>query len=279
MLTATDHSRDKAGLQYIYPVLSRRSGGLSVGVNLNTNNACNWACIYCQVPDLIRGSAPPVDFDGLEDELRYFLSDVSQGDFYQRESVPEQLRSIRDIAIAGNGEPTLVDEFDRVVDVIGGLMGEFELNCTLVLITNGSMLNRLPVQQGLKKISDLGGEAWVKVDSALPAGIKRINRVGGSPRSTLKRLETSCAQCSTWIQTCVFAYEYRPPAEEEIGAYLSLIEAVKSRHIPIEGVLLYGMARPSMQPDSGKLSRLPEEWLKQFAARIGHYDMDVRVFP
>ena len=57
-LTVTDHSRDSAGMTYVYPVVSRRAGGVSVGINLNPNNACNWACVYCQVPDLARGTAP-----------------------------------------------------------------------------------------------------------------------------------------------------------------------------------------------------------------------------
>ncbi|MDD1610210.1 MAG: radical SAM protein, partial [Methylococcaceae bacterium] len=73
-LITNNHSRDIVGLKYIYPVLSRRAGGLSIGVNFNTNNACNWRCIYCQVPDLTVGSAPKMDFQLLEDELRFFLA-------------------------------------------------------------------------------------------------------------------------------------------------------------------------------------------------------------
>ncbi|MDP1679430.1 MAG: radical SAM protein, partial [Candidatus Nitrotoga sp.] len=69
-LDVTDHSRDSAGLRYVYPVVSRRAGGVSVGINLNTNNACNWRCIYCQVPELKRGAAPRVDLVLLEQELR-----------------------------------------------------------------------------------------------------------------------------------------------------------------------------------------------------------------
>ena len=61
MLNVHDHSRESVGMKYIYPVVSRRAGGVSIGINLNTNNACNWACIYCQVPNLTRGTAPPVD--------------------------------------------------------------------------------------------------------------------------------------------------------------------------------------------------------------------------
>ena len=45
MLAINDHRRDSAGLRYVYPVISRRAGGVSVGINLNPNNACNWACL------------------------------------------------------------------------------------------------------------------------------------------------------------------------------------------------------------------------------------------
>ena len=105
-LTTSNHDRDVAGLKYVYPVLSRRAGGLSIGINFNTNNACNWRCIYCQVPDLKIGAAPEMNFQLLEQELRYFLDDVLNGDFYQRFQVDENKRTIKDIAISGNGEPT-----------------------------------------------------------------------------------------------------------------------------------------------------------------------------
>jgi hypothetical protein len=82
-LNVTEHNRDSAGLRYVYPVVSRRAGGVSVGINLNTNNACNWRCIYCQVPDLKLGMAPPVDLTLLEQELR---SAIAKGEllvYYQ----------------------------------------------------------------------------------------------------------------------------------------------------------------------------------------------------
>ncbi len=57
-LSPGNHDRDVAGLTYVYPVVSRRAGGVSVGINLSPDNACNWQCVYCQVPDLVRGKAP-----------------------------------------------------------------------------------------------------------------------------------------------------------------------------------------------------------------------------
>ena len=74
LLKTEDHSRDSAGMRYVHPVISRRAGGVSVGINLNPNNACNWRCIYCQVPDLTRGGPPPIDLSLLERELNEFLA-------------------------------------------------------------------------------------------------------------------------------------------------------------------------------------------------------------
>ncbi|HOI53169.1 MAG TPA: radical SAM protein, partial [Azonexus sp.] len=79
MLRTDDHRRDSAGLRYVYPVISRRAGGVSVGINLNPNNACNWACVYCQVEGLTRGGPPPLELDRLEAELAGFLDDAING--------------------------------------------------------------------------------------------------------------------------------------------------------------------------------------------------------
>ena len=43
------HPRSFAENLYVYPVLSRRAGGISIGINLNRNQFCNFRCIYCQV--------------------------------------------------------------------------------------------------------------------------------------------------------------------------------------------------------------------------------------
>ncbi|MBL1140941.1 MAG: radical SAM protein [Proteobacteria bacterium] len=281
MLTTQDHSRDKAGLTYIYPVLSRRSGGLSIGVNLNINNACNWRCIYCQVPDLIRGSAPSVNIDKLASELRNFLADVIHGSFYDKEAVPDEFRVIKDIAISGNGEPTTANEFDQVVNLIELILKEYGLlgSIKCVLITNGSMVNRNQVKKGLEKLAKMNGEVWFKIDSATPTGIATINQVRGSNTSSLKRLKIVADLCPTLIQTCVFSYKSQPPSDSEINAYLNLLKAVISRNIPLKGVLLYGIERESLQPEAKIIKKLPASWLQDFAAKIKELSIDVTVTP
>lgn len=82
-LNIHDHSRELSGLKYIYSVISRRAGGLSIGVNLNVNNACNWQCIYCEIPNLTRGTPPPIQLDLVEQELR-FLHEIIHGDYMEK---------------------------------------------------------------------------------------------------------------------------------------------------------------------------------------------------
>lgn len=281
MLTTKDHDREKAGLSYVYPVISRRSGGLSIGINLNINNACNWRCIYCQVPGLIRGSAPQVDFDLLGSELRRFLADVIHGDFYDREQVPEELRMIKDIAISGNGESTTSNEFDQVVNTIELILNEYGLlgDIKCVLITNGSMMNRPVVHRGLRKLASMNGEVWFKIDSATPAGMALINNTRGGSVSTLKRLQISASLCPTWIQTCFFSYKEKQPAQAEIDAYLTLLEAVAEKNIPLKGIMLYGVARQSHQPEAKYISALPKEWFDELALRLKRFDLDIKITP
>lgn len=278
-LTTTDHSRDSAGLTYVYPVISRRSGGLSIGINLNPNNACNWRCVYCQVPDLVRGAAPEIDLELLEEELRGLLDDVLNGDFYERFQIPAEQRAIRDIAISGNGEPTSADEFDRVIGIIGQLCAEYDLfgKIKLVLITNGSLVQKPAVQRGLAHWSELGGEVWFKLDTATEEGIRRINNVNLSPEAVARHLEICARLCPTWIQTCLFALDGQPPSEAEQQAYLDFLADLQQRDVPVEGVLLYGLARPSMQPEAGRLSALPGEWLEDMGRRVEAMGMRVRV--
>ncbi|MGX2041188.1 radical SAM protein [Methylocaldum sp. MU1018] len=278
-LTTTDHSRDSAGLTYVYPVVSRRSGGLSVGINLNPNNACNWRCVYCQVPNLVRGAAPDIDEDRLREELRGLLNDVLRGDFYERFRMPSEQRAIKDIAISGNGEPTSCKTFDRIVELIGAVCGEFGLlgKIKLVLITNGSLIHRPVVQEGLKRWREFGGEVWFKMDSATAEGMLRINQVNRSPEAVRRNLEICAGLCPTWIQTCLFAFDGEPPSEAERRAYLSFLADLERRDVPIRGILLYGLARPSMQSQAPRLSALPAEALETMAERIRTLGFTVKV--
>jgi wyosine [tRNA(Phe)-imidazoG37] synthetase (radical SAM superfamily) len=279
MLSETNHRREGFGLTYVYPVISRRSGGLSIGINLNTNNACNWRCIYCQVPGLTRGSAPEINLELLQQELSELITGFMQGANYERFNIPLDNRAIRDIAISGNGEPTSAPEFDQIIDAIGRTLRETGIprETKLVLITNGSLIQRPAVQKGIKSLSLCNGEVWFKLDSVTNAGMRRINNANITMRTVSKNLMTCAGLCPTWIQTCVFALDGEPPSAEEQDHYLDFLATTRAEGLQLKGVLLYGIARPSLQPEASRLSRLPQAWLEQYAARISATGLDVKI--
>jgi wyosine [tRNA(Phe)-imidazoG37] synthetase (radical SAM superfamily) len=268
-LSVADHDRSSEGLRYVYAVVSRRSGGVSVGVNLNPNNACNWACIYCQVPDLTLGRAPEIDLARLERELRGLLEEIVRGDWLTRR-VPEGARRLNDVAFSGNGEPTTSPQFAEAVETVGAALRDFALigEITLLLITNGTQIGRPAVDEGLVELAQLGGEVWFKLDSATAEGARHTCGHPVDPERHLERLRRSAELCPTWIQTCVFALDGEPPSEAEQQAYLASVRQLVREGTPLRGVQLYGLARPSLQPAADRLTALPAEWLEAFARAV-----------
>ena len=285
-LTVSDHNRDVSGMKYVYPVVSRRAGGVSIGINLNVNNACNWRCVYCQVPDLKRGTPPPIELEVLEKELVSFLNYALHGDFMER-YVAEGDRHLKDIAFSGNGEPTSAKEFPEVITLVENILIEFNLLAgeansqpinpiKLRVITNGSLMDKQSILDSIRHLAKCNGEVWFKLDAGTKAGIARINDVTLNPESHIERLKKCAAICPTFIQTCMFGFDGAPPSEEDITAYLSLVNQVKD---VVQGVHLYGFARPSYQAEAERLSRLPEEWLEAVAQRIRALGLTVFVSP
>lgn len=276
-LTPANHNRDVIGMRYVYPVVSRRAGGVSIGINLNVNNACNWRCIYCNVPDLTRGAPDPIELDVLERELRAFLDDVLHGDFMQQH-VHEADRQLKDVAFSGNGEPTSAKEFPQVLELVEKVLGDYGLlgRIKLRLITNGSLMDKPQVLDSIRHLAKCNGEVWFKVDAGTKEGIARINDVTLNPQSHIQRLASCAAACPTFIQTCMFGLDGHAPTEEDVLAYLALISQVKD---VIKGVHLYGLARLSLQPESGRLTRLPSAWLESMAQRIRQLGITVHVSP
>ena len=72
------HPRDWRRNRYVYPVISRRSSGLSIGVNLNPDTACNFDCVYCQVDRSIPPRVREVDPDIVRDELGRMVADAAR---------------------------------------------------------------------------------------------------------------------------------------------------------------------------------------------------------
>lgn len=277
LLKTEDHSRDSAAMRYVYPVISRRAGGVSVGINLNPNNACNWRCIYCQVPELRRGGPPPIDLALLERELNEFLRQAESGDFMATR-VPIGARQLVDVAFSGNGEPTSAAEFAAAVAVVEKVLAMHGLAGAVIirLITNGSLLDRKGVQEGIARIGRAGGEVWFKLDAGTAVGLARINGTRARPERVARRLAGCAALAPTWVQTCLFRLDGELPEESETQAYLALLGPLAPA---LAGVHLYSLARPSLQREAPRLGRMEAVSLEKIAQRIRQLGLTVRVNP
>jgi len=67
------------------------------------------------------------------------------------------------------------------------------------------------------------------------------------------------------------------PKESEMLAYLDFLQLLLRDGVAIHGVLLYGLARPSLQAEAVHLSALDAEWMTAMAERIRQSGLDVKL--
>ena len=111
-----DHRRSWGDFLYVYPVISRRSRGVSIGVNLNPDKVCNFDCVYCEVDRRAPPRARDVDFVVLERELRAMLECWKSGELFKDPPfslAPPSARRLNDLAFSGDGEPTTFGRLRR----------------------------------------------------------------------------------------------------------------------------------------------------------------------
>tara|TARA_B110000305_G_C19336296_1_gene586755 strand:+ start:45 stop:884 length:840 start_codon:yes stop_codon:yes gene_type:complete len=274
ILTITNHDRNIFKGKYVYPVVSRRAGGLSLGINLNTNNACNWQCIYCEVPNLVRGKPVPIDLQELENELDYWLDQIVNKSFLRQYT--KSKTEFKDIAFSGNGEPTASKQFKDVISILINKINEYKLDKIIIrLITNGSYMANPETQKALSLLSNFNREVWFKIDQTNQEGVKIINQVNLSKSSVKKNLEASLKNNPTVVQTCLFKLNEELPSLQSLEDYIKFMEPYKDK---IKGIHLYSLARESEQTNEHKLTRLTVSELKVIADKIKVLNIPIQIF-
>jgi len=265
ILTIFNHDRNIFNSKYIYPVVSRRSMGLSLGINLNTNNACNWQCIYCQVSDLTRGKPEKIDLKLLENELDQWLDEIVNGTFLN-ECASHKV-DFKDIAFSGNGEPTATPEFEAIVKIVLEKIDKFQISKTikLRLITNGSYLNKKNIQLSLKHMKSVDHEVWFKIDHVNPKDAKKINRINLSIASLRKNLKNSLSISPTIVQTCLLKINRELPSNNFVNEYIKFLRPYASQ---LKAIHLYSMVRPSQQKTDLQIEALDKSELQIIADKM-----------
>lgn len=232
------HSRHWENFKYVYPVLSRRSHGISIGINVNPDKVCNFDCIYCQVDRTVPASVMEFDLAVAEEELREIL----KIDFAQHapfDSVPKDKLRINDIALSGDAEPTTLKNFLETIEMIARVK---PAGVKIVLITDAGGLDRSDVKHGLEIMDANDGEVWAKLDAGTEDYFKLINRTKIPFKRILKNIVACAKARPVVIQSLFMKVHGLAPSDAEIGAYCARLREIGN----IKLVQVYTIARKAM---------------------------------
>ncbi|MFZ1932657.1 MAG: radical SAM protein [Thermoguttaceae bacterium] len=252
------HPREFTANRYVYPVLSRRAGGISIGVNLNPDKFCNFRCVYCQIDRTQPGDDQPVDLTILADELDRMLELVAAGDIFRRvqfRNTPAPLRRLNDIAFSGNGEPTACPNFDQTVKVAAEVRRRRQLDdVKLVLITNAALFHQPRVRRALEILDANNGEIWAKLDAGSEAYYRIVDRAAVPWRRILDNLREAAIARPIVIQSLFLRIDGQPPLAAELDAYCDRLCEIASAGGRIKLVQVHTIARRPAEPWATPLS-------------------------
>jgi len=244
-----DHRRSYDDFYYVYPVISRRSQGVSIGINLNPDKVCNFDCIYCEVNRTEPGRRRDVDLTILREELRDMLHIFAEGTLFNREpfaSAPPEWRRLNDIAFSGDGEPTTCPVFEQAVEVAFDVRREFNLPETkLVLISDAACFDRPGVQNGIRRMQAGAHEIWAKLDAGTENYYQTVNRTRIPYARILKNIADTAKWCPLIVQSLFLRVFGAPPTDDEIRAYAGRLLEIQHQGGKILGLQLYTVARPT----------------------------------
>jgi len=246
-----DHPRRFQDFQFVYPVLSRRSHGISIGLNTNPNKACNFDCVYCQVDRTVAPAVRCFDLATAETELRTLLDIVRSGELAKIppfDTVPAELRRLNDIALSGDGEPTTLPNFLGVIEMVAR---HKPAGVKLVLITNATGLDRADVRRGLALMDAHAGEVWAKLDAGTSQHYQRVDRSGIAFGRILRNISNLAQARPVVIQSLFLKMNGDGPSVEEISAYCDRLREIVAGGGKIKLVQVCTLARRAMTVVNG----------------------------
>jgi len=271
-ITSVENHREREKGFIVYPVFSRRSGGLSLGINLYPGKKyCPFNCPYCEVFPFANDAV--FSLEQMEKDLRCAVNDAL-----------EQNAPISDICFSGNGEPSLSPFFGDALKIAENIRAQIAppeaqnaahgtsqgaaqnapQKTQLVVITNGAGLLQPPVFSMLQAASGQT-DIWLKLDAGTPGWYQKINRSSLPFEKLIGKIKEFTACASVTIQTMLCAINGSPPPDEEAQAWESLVCELAAAG-SIRKVQIYGKARPA--PEDPTASPLPSESLEERAASL-----------
>lgn len=264
----------------MYPVISRRSKGLSIGVNLNPDKACNFDCVYCCVDRRRPPAVREVDLAVLAAELDQMLALATTGGIYESppfDQTPVPLRRLNDVAFSGDGEPTSYNRFGDACRLVAEALDRHRLaEAKIVLITNATLLHRPAVKVALAYLDAHNGEIWAKLDAGTEASYRRVERTSVPFQRVLDNIADVGRARPIVVQSLFMRLHDQPPPPPEINAYVAQLAELLRRGCQIKLVQVYTTARGTSEP---YVSALDDEALRAIADRVKGLALHVECFP
>jgi len=266
--TAFGRPRNALGNRFVYAVISQRAHGLSVGVNLNPDRQCNFDCAYCEVHRDGPVREPQLDIKIMARELKHLLrmaNDGRLGEIAWFRHLPPELLELKEVALSGDGEPTLCPDFDKVLRAVLQVRATSGLPFfKIVLITNTAGLESPAAARGLKLLAR-EDEIWAKLDAGTQEYMDRVNR----PDIPLWRVLANILQIARRrpiiIQSLFPLLDGQKPSPREIEQYVLRLKELKAAGAQIKLVQVYSAHRP---PHHGNCEHLPLKTLSLIARRV-----------
>jgi len=253
---AVEQHREREKGVLVYPVYSRRSGGLSVGINLFPDRKiCSFDCPYCEVFPF--GTGYDFSLPDMEADLLEALKDAKK-----------QGIKVMDICFSGNGEPAQSSYFPDALESAFKIRDREVPDAELVVITNGTGLldeERFELLR-LAALKDKGLRIWLKLDAGTPAWYKAMNRSSVSYELLMEKIRAFVKCAPLALQTMICAINGNPPPANEERAWVTLVAELASTTDKLRGVQIYGKARPA--PEDPLAAALPKAFLDKRAALL-----------
>ncbi len=261
------HSRLFKNYTFIYPVLSRRAGGISIGINLNLDKNCNFDCPYCQVVRTEKIPPKTIDLSIIEIELKdIMLLFDSEGvcQLTQFEKIPACEKKLKDISLSGDGEPTMVPEFSKVCQIVREIQKNSLLPFELHLITNSTLIHKKTVLEGIGFLMEEKGGIWAKLDAGTQSWFEKVN----DSLITLEQIEKNLIACAKKfpiiLQTLFFEIDKEKPQDHEILEYCKRVKRIQSKTQNLKLIQIHSLSRIPSQSSAVRLSKyLLQEYARQ----------------
>jgi wyosine [tRNA(Phe)-imidazoG37] synthetase (radical SAM superfamily) len=277
-----DHARRWRDCLYVYPVISRRSRGLSIGINLSRNGACTFNCVYCQVHrlELARRGPRKVDLTRLRRELVQAIEAHRSGALWQEPrfaATPPRLRRLNDIAFSGDGEPTSSPCFAEAARLAAEVRARLAPEAKIIVITNATRLGSAQVRRALGWLDPAVSDWWLKLDAGTARRFAQINRPRRASLDDVLEGIAGLGRCRpVVIQTLWLRWRGRAPSAAETDAYARRLSRLIERGAQIRAVHMHTIARP---PAEAHAQPLTAGELEAIAARVRDLaDVKVEVF-